>query len=250
MRAERQAAASAVEARRQTAIAEAVNAFLNEDLLAVARPSAARGQGKDVTMREVLDVAAERIEDASKTGGRFAAEPLVEAQIRSTLGDTYRELGEYAAAEPHVRRALELRRGALGDEHDATVRMMSMLGLIHWRQGRLDEAEPLFQDAVEISRRVLGQDHDDDLVYEMNLANVHRAQGALPGGRATLRAHLETQVACARRRPSGHARHDGEFRQSLPGDRPLREGRGPSSSRTRDRGGASRARRRRAPCRR
>ena len=104
-RAERQAVASAAEARRQTAIAQSVNAFLNEDLLAVARPSAARGQGKDVTMREVLDVAAERIEDASKTGGRFSGEPLVEAQIRSTLGDTYMELGEYAAAEPQVKRA-------------------------------------------------------------------------------------------------------------------------------------------------
>ena len=149
VRAERQAAASAVEARRQTAIAESVNAFLNKDLLAVARPSAARGQGKDVTMREVLDVAAERIDESSKAGGRFAGEPLVEAQIRSTLGDTYMELGEYAAAETQVKRALELRRTALGNEDDATVRMMSTLGLIHWRQSRLDEATPLVQDAFE-----------------------------------------------------------------------------------------------------
>ncbi len=192
-RAEREAVASAAEARRQTAIAQSVNAFLNEDLLAVARPSAARGQGKDVTMREVLDVAAERIEEASKTGGRFSGEPLVEAQIRSTLGDTYRELGEYAAAEPQVKRALELRRGALGNEHEATVRMMSMLGLIHWRQGRLDEAAPLFQNAVEISRRVLGPDHTTTLIYEMNLANVHRAKGRYQEAEP-LYAHLvETQ---------------------------------------------------------
>ena len=200
-RAERQAAASAVEARRQTAIAQAVNAFLNEDLLAVARPSAARGQGKDVTMREVLDVAAERIEEASKAGGRFAGEPLVEAQIRSTLGDTYMELGEYAVAEPQVKRALELRRGALGNEHDATVRMMSMLGLIHWRQSRLDEAAPLFQDAVEISRRVLGRDHTTTLIYEMNLANLHRAKGRYAEAEP-LYAHLiETQP---RVRGEGH----------------------------------------------
>jgi len=51
VRAERQAATEAVEARRQTAIAEAVNGFLNNDLLDAAAPSAARGQGKDVTMR-------------------------------------------------------------------------------------------------------------------------------------------------------------------------------------------------------
>ena len=81
----------AAEARRQTAIAKAVNAFLNDDLLAAVAPSARRGQGKDVTMREVLDAAAERIDQASKAGGRFAAEPLVEASIRTTIGATYRE---------------------------------------------------------------------------------------------------------------------------------------------------------------
>ena len=41
-------------------------------------------QGIDVTMREVLDVAAKRIE------GRFEDQPLVEAEIRTTLGATYR----------------------------------------------------------------------------------------------------------------------------------------------------------------
>ena len=69
--AERRAAAEAVEARRQTAIAEAVNGFLNNDLLAAVVPSANRGQGKDVTMRQVLDVAGERIDKASQSGGTF-----------------------------------------------------------------------------------------------------------------------------------------------------------------------------------
>jgi tetratricopeptide (TPR) repeat protein len=194
VRAEGQAAASAVEARRQTAIAQSVNAFLNEDLLAVARPSAARGQGKDVTMREVLDVAAERIDESSKTGGRFAGEPLVEAQIRSTLGDTYLQLGEYSAAEAQVKRALALRRNALGSEDDATVKMMGMLGLIHWRQNRLDDATPLVQDAFEISRRVRGADAAATLVYEMNLANLHRAKGHYKEAEP-LYAHLvETQM--------------------------------------------------------
>jgi predicted Ser/Thr protein kinase len=93
-------------ARRQTAIAAAVNGFLNDDLLAAVAPSARPGRGKDVTMREALDAAAERMDQASKDGGRFAAEPLVEASIRTTLGATYRDLGVYAAAEPHLQRAL------------------------------------------------------------------------------------------------------------------------------------------------
>ena len=193
VRAERQAAASGVEARRQTAVAEAVNAFLNEDLLAVARPSAARGQGKDVSMREVLDVAAERIDQASKAGGRFAAEPLVEAQIRNTLADTYIALGEYTAAEPQAKRALDLRRSALGSEHAATVKMMSMLGNIYWRQNRLDDATPLFQNAFEISRRVLGQDHPAALTNQMNLANLHRAKGQYKAAEPLYEYLIETQ---------------------------------------------------------
>jgi len=176
-RAERQVAAEAVEARRQTAIAEAVNGFLNNDLLAAAAPSAARGRGKDVTMRQALDVAAERIDRASQGTGRFASEPLVEAGIRTTIGFTYVSLGEFAAAEPHLRRALESRRSVLGGDHQETVRAMNRLADLYWRQGRLDLAEPLFREALDVARRRLGDDHEDTMAYEMNLANVLRGRG-------------------------------------------------------------------------
>ena len=192
-----------MEARRQTAIAEAVNAFLNNDLLAAAAPSAARGQGKDVTMRQALDVAAERIDRASQGDGRFASEPLVEAAIRIAIGRTYRALGEYAAAEPHLRRAVELRRGALGAEHQETVRAMNQLANLYWRQGRLDQAEPLFREAYDIApppaRR---RPRRYDGVRDEPGQRVPRTR-ALPGGGATLRAQSRDAAACPRRRPSG-----------------------------------------------
>jgi len=193
MRAEGRAAAEAAEARRQTAIAKAVNAFLNDDLLAAVAPSANRGQGKDVTMRQVLDVAGERIEKASKSGGRFADEPLVEASIRNTLGYTYRELGEYASAEPHLQRALELRKKALGEAHPETLRLMNQLAVLRWRQGRLDEAETLGRQAFETGRRVLGPDHPDTLAYEMNLASLYRSQGRYPEAEPLHEHNLEAK---------------------------------------------------------
>jgi eukaryotic-like serine/threonine-protein kinase len=192
-RAERQAAASAVEARRQTAIAGTVNAFLNQDLLAAVAPSARRGQGKDVSMREVLDVAAERIDQASKAGGRFAGEPLVEAAIRTTLGATYRELGEYAAAERQLRRGLELRRTALGNMHQETVWLMNQLALLHWRQGRLNEAEPLSREAYDVGLQLLGPSHPDVLAYEMNLANLFRAKGRYTEAEPLYERNLEAK---------------------------------------------------------
>ena len=193
-RAERQAAASSVEARRQTAIAETVNAFLNKDLLAAVAPTARRGLGKDVSLREVLDVAAERIDQASSGGGRFADEPLVEAAIRSTLGATYRELGDYTAAEPQLRRALELRRKALGEEHQETARMMNQLAQLHWRQGRLEQAEPLQRRAHEIGLRLLGENHPDTLAYEMNLANLSWALGRYSVAAPIYTHNLETKL--------------------------------------------------------
>lgn len=183
----------AAEARRQTAIAEAVNAFLNDDLLAAVAPSAQRGKGKDVTMREVLDAAATRIDQASKDGGRFAAEPLVEASIRTTLGATYRELGELSAAEPHLRRALELRRKTLGEEHVEVARALNQLGLLEWRAGRPDQAEPLFRQALELARRLLGQDDAETLPYEGNLANVYRMQGRYPEAESLYERNLATK---------------------------------------------------------
>jgi len=194
VRAERQAATEAVEARRQTAIAEAVNGFLNNDLLGAAAPSAVRGQGKDVTMRQVLDVAAERIDRASQGTGRLASEPLVEAGIRTAIGSTYRALGEFAAAEPHLRRALELRRGTLGADHQETVRAMNRVADLYWRQGRLDLAEPLFREAHDIARRRLGDDHEDTMAYEMNLANVLRARGRFQEAEPLYEHTLETRL--------------------------------------------------------
>ncbi len=192
--AERRAAAEAVEARRQTAIAEAVNGFLNNDLLAAVVPSANRGQGKDVTMRQVLDVAGERIDKASQSGGRFASEPLVEAAVRVTLGHSYRELGAYAAAEPHLRRAVELRRSALGAGNQETARALNQLAQLHWRQGRFDLAEPLYRQVYEESRRALGDDHRDTMAYEMNLASVYRARGRFQDAEPLYRHNLETRL--------------------------------------------------------
>ena len=192
-RAERQAAASAAEARRQTAIAESVNAFLNRDLLAAVAPSARRGAGKDVGMREVLDVAAERINQASKEGGRFAGEPLVEASIRTTLGATYYELGEYAAAEPQLRRALELRRTAVGSQNQESARLTNRLAVLYWRQGRLDEAEPLEREAYDVSRQLLGANHPDVLSYEGNLANLLRARGRYTDAEPLYERNIESK---------------------------------------------------------
>ncbi|MHC4100727.1 MAG: tetratricopeptide repeat protein [Planctomycetota bacterium] len=155
-------------AEREAATARAVNEFLNNDLLAAVAPGA---QGRDVTMREVLDAAAESIE------GRFEGEPVVESSIRSTLGTTYRNLGQHREAEPHLQRALELQRAELGNNHPHTVESMNALAVLYGEQARFGEAEPLFAEALERRRQTLGDEHPDTLESMNNLAFLRLIQG-------------------------------------------------------------------------
>jgi len=84
-------------ANQEAATAQAVNDFLQNDLLAQASVNSQGGQRRtripDLRVRTALDRAAERIK------GQFRAQPEVEASIRLTIGNAYRDLGLYPQAE-------------------------------------------------------------------------------------------------------------------------------------------------------
>ncbi len=157
------------EARRQAAIAEDVNKFLNEDLLGAIDPEFARG--REVTVREVVERAAERIE------GRFEKEPLVEAGVHATLGRVFHKLGRYEEAETHVRRLVELTRAALGEDDPDTLDALDLLGSVLQSRSRYDEAERLLLDVLERRRRLLGAEDVATLYTVHHLANTYVAQG-------------------------------------------------------------------------
>ena len=173
------------QAQRQEAIAQAVIDFLNDDLLGAVAPSANAGRGKDVRMREVLDVAATKIE------GKFEGQPEVEARVRDTLGGTYQALGELKQAHPHMERALALRREGLGDEHPATLFSVHNMGFLLQEQGKLDEAEPLLRKVLEGRRRVFGNDHLDTLMSINHMGYLLHLQGRLDEAEPFYREGLE-----------------------------------------------------------
>jgi non-specific serine/threonine protein kinase/serine/threonine-protein kinase len=157
-------------ARTQVAIAEAVNAFLNEDLLAAVAPE---GQGREVSMREVLDTAAERLE------GRFADQPEVEASVRETIGSTYTSLGLLDEASPQVERAVTLREAVLGKDHASTLDTVHELGVLRFYQGKGEEAEALLRRAFEGRSRVLGPNDPLTLTALSDLGAVAHHLGRL-----------------------------------------------------------------------
>ena len=179
----------AVQARRAEASAQAVNDFLQNDLLAQA--SAAKQSGPsakpdpDLKVRTALDRAAARIT------GKFDRQPEVEASIRDTIGTTYDDLGLYPEAAKQLDAALDLRRRVLGREHPDTLRSMNSLAHVYWREGKYAQAEALQSQALQVQRRVLGPEHPDTLRSMNNLAIDYGAQGKYAQAEALYSQTLE-----------------------------------------------------------
>jgi serine/threonine protein kinase/tetratricopeptide (TPR) repeat protein len=168
-----QAARSDAEARRvvaerQTRIAQEVNDFLNDDLLASVDPE---NRGRDVTVLQVLEAASGNIE------GRFDGMPAVEASVRATLGNTYWKLGELKSAEAHLLRALELHRAKFGDDGAETLTSMNRLAGLYRAQGRWSEAEPMYVAILDKRKRLLGETDPLTLSSMGNLAGLYRERG-------------------------------------------------------------------------
>lgn len=167
----------ATRARRAERVAGAVNDFLQNDLLAQASASVqARPDTKpdpDLKVRTALDRAAKRIE------GKFKEQPLVEASVRQTIGSTYMDLGLYVQAQQQINRALDLRRGSLGEEHPNTLDTMNYLTSLYAQQGRYSVAEPLAAKVLEMRRRVLGKEHSDTLETMNGLALIYGIKASM-----------------------------------------------------------------------
>lgn len=152
----------AVRAERQARISQAVADFLTNDLLGSVAPEKAKSP--EVTVHSVLDAATESLE------GRFEGKPLIEASIREKLGETYRKLGDYDSAEPHLERAYQIRAAQLGADDLSTLTSMNHLGSLYLDQARYDDAEPLLVGAWQKRRRLLGEQHPDTLASAVQVA--------------------------------------------------------------------------------
>ncbi len=148
---------------------KAVNQFVRKDLLDQAsvfnQLTLRTLPDPDLKVRTALDRAAEKI------GDRFASQPLVEASIRQTIGETYYQLGLYKQALSHLQRALELRRTVLGPDDPDTLLAMKALGNLYYEDGRFSEAEPLLIGALEGLRKARDSQHRD-LLDAMTLVGV------------------------------------------------------------------------------
>ena len=152
----------------QRARAEAINTFL-KNMLTAAEPAHAKGE--KLTIREALDTAAKSIEQ-----GSVQDRPLVEAEIRFTIGSTYLALGLCPEAELHLRAADAIQSRELGGEHRDTLRTRFKLARALSTESDYAEAIALARPTFEAQSRVLGLDDPDTLKSMVLLGSVLWAQ--------------------------------------------------------------------------
>ena len=124
---------------------EKVNEFLTRILSSV-DPSEI---GRDVKVYDILDKAAEDVNTELKN------QPEVEASIRSTLGNTYVNLGEYDKGKPFLEKAYEINLSLYGENSKETATSIHDLGLYYDWIGDYKKADSLYSKSISIFRNVL-----------------------------------------------------------------------------------------------
>jgi serine/threonine protein kinase/tetratricopeptide (TPR) repeat protein len=186
--AESQAKAQEQEARHSAEESHAVLKFLEDRVLAAARSAGQEGGlGRDVTIRQAVDAAQPRLT------ATFKHQPMVEAAIRKTLGDTYFYLGEGRKAIRELERAAELLAARLGPDHPRTLTSRNNLAQAFLAAGRHAEAITLLEAIIRAKELKLGADHPETLSSRNNLAAGYLAIGRTAAAIALDEATLKTR---------------------------------------------------------
>jgi serine/threonine-protein kinase len=149
-------------------------ASLLEGLFSAGDPTVARQERLDTfRVAALLDRSTARVRDG------LADQPAVQARLLRALGDAYRGMGLYAAADPLMRDAVTVHRTL--EDSLALANALNSLGLLELERGRSAEAETWLAEAVSIQRRQL--DADPAIIVRMlsNLAATRQNQNDIPG---------------------------------------------------------------------
>jgi serine/threonine protein kinase/tetratricopeptide (TPR) repeat protein len=173
-------------AEQSAAEAKKVLDFFRDKMLAAPRPEGKEGGlGRDVTLRAALD------EAESSIASGFADQPIVEAAIRDTLGESYFFLGEPRLSISQFERATVLRTNVQGHDHADTLDTMTSLANAYADAGRTADAIQLLEETLKRHNAMRGPVGPSKITAMDGLANAYRDAGrvsdAIPLFEETLR---------------------------------------------------------------
>ncbi len=160
-----------------------VTKFL-EHMLQGVGPAVARGQ--DTTMlRGILDQTAESV------GEEMTNQPVVEAELRTLIGQLYLEIGNYDEAEKMQEAALRINQKQFGPQSRETADSLNELGLVYTQRGELAKAVAAHQEALAMRRLLFGNENADVAASLNYLGEMLTQQGKFSEAEVQLRESLE-----------------------------------------------------------
>ncbi|GAB5536791.1 MAG: hypothetical protein Rubg2KO_30400 [Rubricoccaceae bacterium] len=150
----RVASAERDRAQLETAKAEEIRDYVI-NLFSAANPDSALG--RDVTVREALDLGASRV------ATELADQPVVRADLELAIAQLYRRLAEYDPAREHASSAIALREDHLGPQHPETATARRELAMLLIETGDYADSREAGERAYTDHRQALGPEDPETL---------------------------------------------------------------------------------------
>ncbi len=144
---------SATRANREAERASAVSGFLS-DMLRSPDPDITRG--RNLTVREMLDSAALRV-----NGERLRKQPAARAAAHATIAQSYMGVGVYASARIHAESAHAILKRLHGPRHLHVLQGARAISDAMKMQGDRTGARRFAEEALSIARALLPANHDE-----------------------------------------------------------------------------------------
>ncbi len=166
-----------------------------ESIFAAATPEASKGE--TVTARELLDVAAGRVNT------ELVSDPQLQGPMAENIGQAYVALGLYDRAQPLLERALSLAQSSAGEASPDYVSDLSNLATNDRLQSNFKQAEPLFRQTIAMNEAAHGSNSLPVAHSLSNLGEVLYLEDRDAEAEAVLRRALAVE------RPLGDTAQDG-----------------------------------------
>jgi serine/threonine protein kinase/tetratricopeptide (TPR) repeat protein len=161
-----------LEAQEREAETKAVLDFVENKIIAAARPKEYEGgQGYDVKLADAVKAALSFVDKS------FTGQPLIEARLRLTMGNSFWCLGDAKTAVEQHEAARQLYIQYRGPKHRDTLASMNDLANSYDAAGRAQDSLKLREETLQVRKAKLGPDNPYTLKSMNNLSNSYEAVG-------------------------------------------------------------------------
>ncbi len=130
------------EAKKQTAVAEAISTF-QSDMLSAANPR--HGSGAKVTVVQAIETSIKDLD-----AGKLKDQPRVEADVRRIVGKSLVEMDQAGEGEVQIRKSVDIYRGIADPDPKDLAYGLAALGDALRDQKKFDQAEAAFKESLAL----------------------------------------------------------------------------------------------------